>query len=395
MIKKLLLSKFNIYDFYNTTIIKRLNTPFYDKVINTTNNEEIKSFLKPEDTFNLKNNIYYITYIPSFVKTKINKKLKQISFHRFNGYLADIKNYSSIQEYMAHQFGSKSRTKIRSYVRRLETCFNVTYKFYYGNIETQTYNALFNNLEFMIKRRFDQRGDEHQAIKNWDYFKQTTYQSILNKKASLFVIYDNDKPIDICLNYHYDNILIDYIRAYDIDYSKFRLGYIDILKQLEWCFENNHTIFDLGPGILTYKKQWCNVTYKFKNHIIFNKSSLINGVLAQFIVLIYKLKIYLDKKNIIEDKANNSSNKSDNESTPLFIDYKFEVKEVFKNIKLEDKHVKINIEDEDYSFLRKEIYEYLYLNFENKNNINVYSIKNEPDSYIVIGKKNILLKKIN
>ena len=72
MIKKLLLSKFNIYDFYNTTIIKRLNTPFYDKVINTTNNEEIKSFLKPEDTFNLKNNIYYITYIPSLVKSPFN-----------------------------------------------------------------------------------------------------------------------------------------------------------------------------------------------------------------------------------------------------------------------------------------------------------------------------------
>lgn len=390
-IKEKILNKFIIYDFYNFSVLKRFSPPFFKTTHNITTNSPIL-FEQNPNSFNQKNILYYITYIPNYVKTTTNNSLKHLSLYQFKGFLINIKEFDSLESYMSKQFGSKSRGKIRSYYRRLDSCFNTRYKLYYGEIEKNNYHFLMEVLDKMITRRFDQRGDEHQAKKNWDYYKETTYQYIIDKKASLFVIYDNDKPIDICLNYHYDNIMINYIRAFDIDYSKFRLGSIDILKQLEWCFENKYEIFDLGGGVFSYKKQWCNVSYKFRNDVVFNKKSVKNTFLGYFIFILLKLKLYLNKKNILRDKANSSRDVSDNNNNNNNniktdkISYEFKLTEYKKN-EIVNNLIQIDIEQDAYKFLRKPVYDYLYLNFDNKNAVVIYKLKNKPDSYFLKGKK--------
>ena len=388
MNKKFIFSKIKIHDFYNLNIIKRLGSPLFDNIINTVSNKSMKTLNDNKNILNVIDNIYISTYIPSFVEITLNKNFKKFSFNRFQGFLINLEDFNSIEDYMINQFGSKSRSKIRSYVKRLETCFNIDYKFYYGFIEKPTYELLFDKLELMIKRRFDQRGDKHQALQDWNYYKKSTYQEILNKNTSLFIIYDNNKPIDICINYHYENIIINSIRAYDIDYSKFKLGYVDIFKQLEWSFENKIKLFDLGPGILTYKKQWCNVVYDFRNYIIFKKTSFTKALFASSLFLFYKLKIFLDRNNILQDKGNKILDTSNNYAKDNTVEvFQLKTDEIPKNSELENNYTEIDFEHEEFMNLRNIIYDYLYLNFEQKNKVKVYKLNDSYNSFIIMGKK--------
>jgi len=390
MIKKLILSKLEIHNFYFLNIIKRLALPLFDDILNTTTNKPLKNVEKTGYKAANNHKIHYITYIPPYVKISVNNSFKKLAFNRFNGFLIDLENFNSIQDYMSKQFGSKSRSKIRSYTRRVETCFNITYQIYFGDMDETVFKQLFIELECMIKRRFDQRGDQHQPLEDWNYYENTAYQNIINKNASLFVIYDNNKPIDICINYHFENIMINYIRTYDIDYSKFKLGSIDIFKQLEWCFENDIKFFDLGIGILTYKKQWCNVTYNFKNYIIYNKNSAINTVFGILLLLFYKLKIFLDNNKIILDKENriaDAANSSNKENINPVDSFELETNVIPKTTELNTDYSKINFELEEFSFLRNVIYDYLYLNFDHKNNVSIYKSNNHHNEFILSGKK--------
>lgn len=389
IIKNFILSKIVIRNFYVENLIKRIKLPFSDNVTITSTNSIIEQETNQTTAFDLKKKIYYLTYIPPYVNLEIKKDFKKLYFERFIGYSINLEDFFSVEAYMLKQFGSKSRSKIRSYLNRLETCFNISYKTYFGNIELEKYNDVMDSLEQMISRRFDQRNDNHQALKDWEYYKNSTYNLINNKKASLFVIYDNDKPIDICLNIHYDNIYFNYIRAFDIDYSKFRLGYIDILKQLEWCIENKYKMFDLGMGIFSYKIQWCNVQYKFINHIVFNKKSIILSLVGMIMALFYKLKVFLDKKKIIIDNAEkNLDNSNNNQIFDVISEF-----EIIKtdNININSELTKINIEENEYSFLRKFVFDILYLNFENKNKVVVYKVNNELNSFILKGKNTFKL----
>ncbi len=390
-IKSFILRRFLIYDFYNLCVIKRQSPPFFKSVRNCSTGEPFNLEPRP-NSLNPQKGLHYITYLPPFVNPIEQPFLKYLPLYQFIGYLVDMKAYGSLDAYMKHQFGAKSRSKIRAYSKRLDTCFNTTYKLYHGSIEKAAYQVVMDALEQMIKRRFDQRGDEHQAEKDWAHYKQTTYRYVLDKKASLFVIYDNDKPIDICLNYHHDKIMINYIRAFDIDYSKFRLGSIDLYKQLEWCFANNYETFDLGAGVFSYKKQWCNVEYRFKNAIVFNKTSVFNACLGYGIFALLTLKLYLNKKNILKDKANENrdvsvTNTSSQNNTTHPQD--FEQTLWPASVELPKDVIKIDIENNEYAFLRQTLYDYLYLNFENKNTVTIFRSHN--NSYYIIGKKNGML----
>ena len=391
MIKKLIFSKLVLNDFYNLTIIKRHHLRLFDTILNATTKNPLKNLISTDSNLIARNKIHYITYVPPYVHVSLNNDYRALQFYRFNGFLIDLEKFNSIQDYMESQFGSKSRSKIRSYIRRLETCFDITYQMYYGDMDETVFKQLFIQLESMIKKRFDQRGDKHQALEDWDYYKQTTYQNVLNKNASLFVIYDDGKPIDICVNYHFDNIVANFIRAFDIDYYKFKLGYIDIYKQVEWSIENNINLFDLGPGILTYKKQWCNITYDFKNCLVFNKKSLTSKALAQCLLLFYKVKILLDKKKIILDKENmvkDSDNSNNKNETGHVKQIETEIIDVSpKKTELNKYYYEIDFEIDEFNYLRNTIYDYLYLNFDKKKKIKVYRSKDEPNSFILIGKK--------
>ena len=65
------------------------------------------------------------------------------------------------------------------------------------------------------------------------------------------------------LNFSEDT-LFDAITVFDIDYSKFHLGSITIMKLIEWCIENEIKILDFSKGYFEYKRRWCTKIYDFE-----------------------------------------------------------------------------------------------------------------------------------
>ncbi|WP_406683900.1 GNAT family N-acetyltransferase [Seonamhaeicola sp. MEBiC1930] len=352
-----------------------MSYPFIDKVLfkNTINElgkeYELKNIKKHDKSIN------YLSYIPFYLKTINSSSYKTFSFKRFNGFAIKIEKFSSLETFMSEQFGAKSRSKIRSNIKRLETCFDIKYKMYFGSITKQEYDFLFFELKKMIERRFSQRGDEHQAIKDWELYEQSLFSLIRNKKASFFVIYNQETPIDICVNYLYQDIVIDYIRAYDIDYAKFRLGYIDIAKQLEWCFKNNYKIFDLGHGDLRYKRQWCNNIYKCENQITFNNKYFPNIIFGNLIAFMYLIKSNYFNKNDLEIQDTTKRNSVSSKKNIIITNNQKEdvIKDTYKLIKLKN---------EDYSFLRKIVYDTLYIKKIHLSEINIYEMEKKVTYFL-------------
>ncbi|MCK0147063.1 GNAT family N-acetyltransferase [Arenibacter sp. F26102] len=375
--------KFN-NDFFET----RLVYPFYTNVANRSNQQ---NYVNPNQTIGpeLGSTIHIVNYINPYFQLSLNDSkipLKSFIFSQSIGFAVNLSDFSNVDEYMNFKMSSKGRKNMRSSLRRLETCFNIRYQMYYGEITLPNYEYLFKKLHSFIIHRFEERGDKHEALNHWDILKKNTYSMILTKKASLFVIYDGDIPIDICLNYHHQNILDNAITSFDINYSKFRLGYIDIFKQLEWCFENGFQIFDMGIGDFEIKRWWSNEVYEFDTQILYNNSRFVHKMMAFGIMQFLKSKAFLKEKNVhliyhkFRRLLKNELQPDSNESKDLF-----EVKPLETRPKREDLH-EIDYRADKFDFLRREIYDFQYSNFEPSQNIKVYNLKNFQDIFIISGK---------
>ncbi len=261
--------------FLNTFFEKKYGVHnLYESLIFTENNNvcqesENSQYLPPNA-----NDILYVSHVPDFFQVKLKEvdKFHLKRFHQQKGYAADLSNFLDIDSYLKSQFRKNAR-KIRRFVNRLESCFDIEYKLFYGNISKDEYSYLLTVLRKMIVQRFKQRNEQSKSLAEWNSIVELTYPLILKKRASLFVIYDGDKPIEIAINYHFKQTMFSYISSYDIDYAKFGLGHVEIYKQLEWCLQNKFNRFEMGWGYLDYKRRWSNHIYNFEQHLIFRNNS--------------------------------------------------------------------------------------------------------------------------
>ena len=288
-------------DFVFQIFKERVIPVFYENEIsNKITNEKLKISTSPR-VVNLKNKIYIITDVPSFLNVDINNqneisKVKKIP--QYKGFLIKLNNYKSLNDYLVDKMGRASRKKIRSKERKLMENHNITYKFHYGEISKEHYNLLFDAFKKMLQNRFEEKQTYNKNLSNWNYYYELAYPMILNKTASLFVIYDHEKPINIALNFHDHDILFSYMQTFDIDYSDYNLGYIDMSKHIEWCINNNISIIDLSKGDSYFKRKWSNYTYGFEYHILYDKKSVMSSLIANAFSLKLKFKQFLRDKNI-------------------------------------------------------------------------------------------------
>ncbi|RAJ16037.1 GNAT family N-acetyltransferase [Arenibacter echinorum] len=338
---------------------------------------------------NSKSGIHILEDVPPYVNIEFQEKYDsyQILNSSVLDFYVNLEGCSDVQEYLKSQMGAKSRSRLRGLVNRLEKCFDITYKIYFGEITKEEYELLFEYLKKFIEERFSQRGDKHQAMEEWNLYKERTFEMILKKEASLYVIYNENRPIDICLNYHIASVYVNKIRSYDIDYSKFRLGYIDIIKQLEWCLENNYAIFDLMRGDLRYKREFCNVITNFDRYILYPKNSfgakLLANIKMKELLLRPKLRFIKDGIRKVLKKNNSENDFQENDQPEMKIT---ELTLFPKNAKSE----LINLNQEEYSSLRKGVYEFQYSTSEYSKDIQIYKLTNEPGSFIVKGTSKII-----
>jgi len=371
-------SSFNFsFDFFQ----RGITPPFYQSISSIYTKEIYKNEAFKEIK-NLHLGIQEIKFIPDFFQLnppKLSSQYKQTSFNRVENFYINLEGFTSAEDYLKSQFGSKSRSQLRMRKQRLEECFDVEYKFYYGKIDKLKYDELFDTLEELIKRRFIQRGEPFSQKNNLSTIRANSYQMILKKKSSFFVIYADGKIIDVCLNYHFQNVVQHFIRSYDIDYSKFGIGQIDIYNQLEICFQYNFTIFDFMWGELDYKNKWSNSIEIYKHQFIY-KNTFVNWFLVFVFIRFYKINDWLRSKKIykkIKAKIINAEKQTPNKIT-------IRTEELPTNLSVNSLQ-NISITDDNYSFIRKIVYDFQYLNFEKTADTNVYKISNE--SYLISGIK--------
>ncbi len=289
--------------------------PVDDVFLHTS--DYIEEFLYPNI-----NDLLHVPFVPDYLKTKLKNEdeLQLKIFHQQKGYAADLSNFQDVESYLKSQFKNNAKT-IRRYVNRLESCFDIEYKLFYGQMDKNEYDQLLQVLRSMIIQRFQQRNEQSKSLMEWERTVALTYPLILNKRASIFVIYESGKPIEIAINYHFKQILFSYISSYDIDYAKFGLGHVEIYKQLEWCLKNNFNRFEMGWGDLDYKRRWSNHIYNFEQHLFYQKKSYPAKIKFKIKELTIRAKLYLISKNVHIHVRNLKKQLRPNKSSDPYTNY--------------------------------------------------------------------------
>ncbi|MEN3324129.1 GNAT family N-acetyltransferase [Mariniflexile soesokkakense] len=379
----------------NVSFTKSKNFPLYTNAAkNLTHGINYKiSECKEDDDY--KNKVCFVFDVPSYFNVNTNVslhhhslKLKKIK--QYNGYLANLKEYTTFDAYLTDRFSSRSRRVFRKYINRLETSFNIKYTIYYGmNITKLEYETLFSQFYMLLKKQSLKKGVINEALSNnkWVHLKELVYPLILEKKASLFVIYQEEHPISICLNYLSENIVFGSLSAFDSDFSKFNIGCIDNLKQLEWCFDNDFLMYDFSKGDFDYKTRWCNEIYNFEYHIFYDSESVISKLFAfslgnYYTIIQYfrnlKINVLFNKiKFFFKNKKNTTKEKKIAKIIPL------------NNLNEVGDLELININNKKYLFLKKYVYAFLYMHSESLNETEIYFIKSSINDFIIKGKTKI------
>lgn len=363
--------------------------PIYDEIINSISGNTI--YKKINSTKKNKGYLYCIYDFPSYLKGQVsNNEWKSKIINTYKGSLILLKNHNNVDAYLKNKFRAGRRSKFRTYQKRLETCFNIEYKSYFGEISKDEYEYLFKEFHKMIQNRFLEKKIQNYDLSRWDIYYEIAYPLINSKEAVLFAIFSERKPISICLNLVRDKTIYGYIRTYDIDYSKFYIGFTDFIKQLHWCYENDIEIFDLLKGNYPYKARLIDSQYDFQKHVVYNSNSLLTSISANIIIArtraFYFLVKVLKKINI-------------NVVYHKFLKYKYRNRELSKiedtskktiinnNVKIEseDQLLKVNLNDDALSFLKRPVYNFLYSNQESLQNVEIFNLQNELNTYIIKG----------
>ncbi|MGB5236597.1 MAG: GNAT family N-acetyltransferase, partial [Flavobacteriaceae bacterium] len=115
----------------------------------------------------------------------------------------------------------------------------------------------------MLKERFQQKREANYELPLMNFYRKVFYQLLLDKKASLYVIYDRGRAISISMNLILGNTLMLFNSSYDKHYAPFGLGHINMIKNIDWAFEQGFETIDLGRGDYTHKRRWVNKTYTY------------------------------------------------------------------------------------------------------------------------------------
>ncbi|WP_425076054.1 GNAT family N-acetyltransferase [Psychroserpens sp. S379A] len=314
-------------------------------------------------------------------------KLKKI--FQYQGFLMDVSNFENQDDYINAQFSSKNRREFRSNMRRLEQCFNVRYEFIHEAMEASDFEILFEQFYTLLSKRFagKQTNYHHLSPKKWNYYKELVFKMLQEKKASLLVIYNENTPIGITLNFHAEDVLFETITVFDSDYYKFSIGKTSIIKLLEWCFENKYRISDFSKGDFDYKHKWSNVIYNFDYHVLYDSKSLVSILKAKYVETYFKLKLYLRRKKVNElyrkYKFMLAGNSEASTTAPQAI--KFEKIEAFDSSSKDV--IEVNYQEESDDFLLQYVYTFAFANPEPIEHIKVFKLVKNDKEIIISGSK--------
>lgn len=201
-------------------------------------------------------------------------------------YVVELDRYKNGELYIQNHFGPKSRSALKRYKKRFETCFTVHYHMYHGPMDREKYDELFVQLKELMVRRFEQKNEQNYELQHLNEIKGDVYPKLLQKQASLYVIYANDRPVSIRINMMKEKLAFYILSAYDPDYDVFRLGKLDMWLNIAWLIAQGYTSYDLLKGYGYIKERWADRTYS-NNLIFINRDPSILGSI-KFNTLVWK-----------------------------------------------------------------------------------------------------------
>ncbi|KAA5825638.1 GNAT family N-acetyltransferase [Algibacter amylolyticus] len=251
---------------------------------------------------NTNNLVYSHSLSPNYLEYYVNKKeYKIVKIKQANkGYAIDVGEFENLQTFLEVQMSRRTRKSIRQSMRGLETNCKVSYRMFGSDISQDEYNALFDELRIMLDDRFEEKNEADEKLSQWSEIKLDFYEALNRNKAAMLVIYNSDIPIGISLNYLVNNILFCWISAYNTNYAKFSLGYVNLYKVVEWSLENNYKLIEWGYGDHDYKIKWSNSVYNFEHHIIYKRNSFIGVLLGKFECSKVYTKEFLKHNGIVD-----------------------------------------------------------------------------------------------
>lgn len=384
------LKQFNLNKSYAFGFIKQLSfykpsaLPIY---INLGRNltKGISYQITKSTVADLKSNAYLIYDVPKYFNintTEAPKNLGLKKIPQYPGFLITLKNYSNFNAYLNKTFSKSSNQKLNRYRNRLERCFNIKEKMLIGTIDKTEYDFIFNHFKTLLIKRFEDKQITNNNLnpEEWRFYQDVVYPLILENKAALHVIYNEDTPISVRLLYFSDAIIFDAITVFDIDYAKFHLGKISIMKMLEWSFNSPYEVFDFSKGYFDYKESWSDLKYDFEYHIYYNTKSLTATLLANALAVVFKTKQYLRDKNINEKvhkltfALNKKSKKTQINIEELNIEEHPYEQEMLREVKL----------DQQLAFLNKPVFDFLFLNSMHFNDLKIYKLHSK-NQYLIKG----------
>lgn len=334
-----------------------------------------------------KNKVFLIYDIPDFFNVETidesQTALRCKPLFQYQGFLLDFKSFATAEDYIKSRTSAKNIRGFRSRTHRLETCFDISYKFYTKEIDLEVFDLLFNQFRNLLSKRFadKQVNYHHLSADKWAFHKEFVYAMLQENKASLFVIYNGKTPIGITLNIHSETIVFVAITVFDQDYYKFNIGKLTIVKIIEWCYENNMTIADFSKGDFDFKHEWCNVAYDFNYHLLYDSKSLISKNLTHTITLFYKLKLYLRNHhvNTLYRKLLFKLHAKNNYSHPTDVVLE-DLNEFKSDITFED----VYLNDTKVDYIKNFVYSFLFANPEPLKAIKVYK-KKTSKTFVIAG----------
>ena len=211
------------YEFINEVkFIKHKLFPFYFNVgKNLTKGIYYSINLKSND---YKNKTFLVYDVPEYfnvekLNTSNESSLRLKKVFQYQGFLMNISNFENFDSYIKTQFKTQNKRYIRwSHINRLEDCFNISYQFFYGEMDDAEYDFIFDHFYRLLDIRFSGKRTNYHHLKSekWNYYKELVLPNIRERKASFLVIYDNEIPIGINLNFHSDDTLFKAITVYDL-----------------------------------------------------------------------------------------------------------------------------------------------------------------------------------
>tara|TARA_R110002033_G_scaffold112724_2_gene158071 strand:- start:97 stop:597 length:501 start_codon:yes stop_codon:yes gene_type:complete len=160
--------------------------------------------------------------------------------------------------------------------------------------------------------------------------------------------------------------------------------------QLEWCFQNNYVRVDMRWGELAYKRLWCNSITNYKCDIVYNKNIPTSILLAFLISKGVNVKKAMVERKIWPVNLKFLFNCKDNINSGKKVEEVAAVRfEELDSLPSQDEICLLDINKEEFRFLRNHVYNFQFIKNEHTRDIKVYSINNEKMSYIIEGKSKL------